>query len=63
MFLVLPCFLLFTALGIEWLLQTIPEPNVPVFRTVLMCFGAVLVVGLNLIQSYTLDLTHAEAYS
>lgn len=62
MFLVLPFFLLFTALGIEWLLQTIPKPKALAFQTIVLIFSAVLLVGLNLIQSYTLNLTQAEAY-
>ncbi len=62
MFLVLPCFLLFTALGIEWLLQTMLKPKVPAFQAIVLVFGAVLLVGLNLIQSYTLNLTQAETY-
>ena len=62
MFLVLPCFLLFTALGIEWLLQTIPKPKTLAFQAIVLIFSAVLLVGLNLIQSYTLNLRQAEAY-
>jgi Dolichyl-phosphate-mannose-protein mannosyltransferase len=62
MFLVLPCFLLFTTLGIEWLFQTLPKPKVPAFQTMLVIFGAVLLVGLNLVQAYTLNLTQADSY-
>ncbi len=62
MFLVQPCFLLFTALGIEWILQSMPKPKPSAFRAIVLIFGAVLLAGLNLIQSYTLNLNQAEAY-
>lgn len=62
MFLVLPWFLLFAALGIEWLLENLPRPKSPAFQTVLFTLTAALLVGLNLVQSQTLNLNQAEAY-
>ncbi|MDX9864100.1 MAG: glycosyltransferase family 39 protein [Anaerolineaceae bacterium] len=62
MFLVLPCFLLLAALGIEWLLQTLPKPKVPVFGVILGVLGIVFLAGLNFVQAYTLNLTQADAY-
>ena len=61
-FLILPSFFLFAALGIEWLLQTLPKPDFTAFGRVLSILAALLLVGLNLVQAYSLNLIQAEAY-
>jgi len=61
-FLILPCFFLFAALGIEWLLDTLPHHGSRRFAAILGTVGAVLILGLNLLQAYTINLTQADTY-